>query len=73
MSLSSRALAGFPDRCIDLMDACLAGGYGRASVQAKEIIRMYQKFPSFSTIIWKVEIREASRCCVMASAASSQS
>ena len=26
MSLSSRALAGFPDRCIDLMDACLAGG-----------------------------------------------
>ena len=42
LELPSRALAGFPARCIDLMDACLAGDYEKASVQAKEIIRMYQ-------------------------------
>lgn len=42
LELTPKALAGFPARCIDLMDACLAGDYAGASECAKEIIRMYQ-------------------------------
>lgn len=57
LDLSSGALAGFPARCIDLMDACLAGDYGKASVQAKEIIRMYQDVLTVSFLKWEREER----------------